>query len=303
MTAALGLGTYRIAGEHMTTAALLAAGSPVAWIDTAPNYCHGRAHRLLAPALADHPILRVGTKVGFIEPSRLRSAIRAKVIDDREAAAYHSIGADYVRWQVERNRDDLGRRRLDTVFLHNPERTVRPAELQDDLRSAFVALEEKVALGHVQYYGVATWDGFDRGAFTIAGLDRLAREAAGSGDHHLRVIQMPVSLVSAGAFLDAVDGRGPILQAAWLGWEVHASAPLHGGELPSLATPELADLIMPGADIPVACLAAVASCPGISTVLLSTHDPEHWAAALAAVGEQVPTSNLRSALDVLATPA
>ncbi|MFF8374427.1 hypothetical protein ACF05W_37315 [Streptomyces lydicus] len=42
-----------------------------------------------------------------------------------------------MRWQVERNRVALGRACLDTVFLHNPERTGDPAVLPIVLREAF----------------------------------------------------------------------------------------------------------------------------------------------------------------------
>lgn len=302
MTATLALGTYRIAGEHMTDAARRAANSPAAWIDTAPNYCNGRAHRLIAPALDEFPALRVATKVGFVDPARARAAEAAGVIDGADATARHSISAAYVRWQTEDNRIALGRDRLDMLFLHNPEHTTRRHELWADLRDAFVVLEEEVAAGHIAAYGISTWTGFSEGAFNVPVLDRIAREAAGSDDHHLRAVQLPVSLVMADVFDKALRGTGPVVQAGWHGWEVHASAPLHGGELTSLATPELADLVQPGASIPAACLAAVANCPGLSKVLMSTGNPEHWAEALTAVQEPVPASVLRKTLDVLATP-
>ncbi|MGW9046815.1 hypothetical protein ACWGQL_30280 [Streptomyces lydicus] len=54
MTASLALGTYRL--REVAAAARRAAACPsTAWVDTAPNYLAGRAHRLLAPVLADHP--------------------------------------------------------------------------------------------------------------------------------------------------------------------------------------------------------------------------------------------------------
>ncbi|MEC3995037.1 aldo/keto reductase [Actinacidiphila sp. DG2A-62] len=301
MKPTLALGTYRIAGEHLTDAARRAASSPAAWIDTAPNYCYGRAHRLLAPALAEYPALRVATKVGYMDSARARVAEAAGVIDSRDAIARHSIGAAYVRWQTEDNRAALGRDCLDMLFLHNPERTARPGELWAELRDAFTVLEEEADAGHIAAYGIATWTGFSEGAFSVSVLDRLAREAAGSDTHHLRAIQLPVSLVMAEAFDMALRGTGPIVQAGWQGWEVHASAPLHGGELKALATPELAELIQPGASIPAACITAVANCPGLSKVLMSTGDPKHWAEALTAVDEPVAASALRKTLDVLAT--
>ena len=300
MTAALGLGTYRIAGEKLPAAVRRAAASPAAWIDTAPNYCDGRAHSLIAPVLLDHPELHVASKVGFVDPATARTAEAAEIIDAKQAAARHSIGAPYVRWQAKHNRDALGR--LDLLFLHNPEATVWPAHLFRDMRAAFAVLEEQVHAGVIGAYGVATWSGFREDAFTVPVLDQLATEAAGTREHHLRTLQLPVSLVMADAFAQALDGGGPIAEAADLGWQVHASAPLHAGELRHLATPELAALIRPGASVTAACLSAVASCPGVSKVLVSTGSTEHWTDALAALSEEVPAETLRKVLDVLAAP-
>ncbi|MFF1959357.1 aldo/keto reductase [Streptomyces sp. NPDC058220] len=177
MTAALGLGTYRIPEQELGTAARRAAESaPAGWADTAPHYCHGRAHRLLAPVLADHPGLRVSTKAGFLTRATARTARASGVIDRGDAEAGHSLTGRYVRWQVKRNRAELGRTRLDTVFLHNPECSTHPDQLHDQLRTAFSALEEEVAEGHLTSYGVATWNGFSEDAFTVPALDRLATE-------------------------------------------------------------------------------------------------------------------------------
>ncbi|MFF3275917.1 aldo/keto reductase [Streptomyces chrestomyceticus] len=235
MTAALGLGTHRV--REVAAAVELAAASPAPWIDTAPNYLGGRAHHRLAPMLAAHPTVPVATKAGFLNAAALSRGRAAGVMPAPDAAAGHSLAAPYVRWQVEQNRADLGRGRLAALFLHNPERTCRPDRLHAQLREAFAVLEQQATTGAVRMYGVATWDGFDTEAFTVADLDQLAAEAAGSADHHLRVIQLPVSLVAADAFTLALHGRGPITEAAGRGWAVHASAPLHGGELPTWPPP------------------------------------------------------------------
>ncbi|MGK5627161.1 aldo/keto reductase [Streptomyces sp. URMC 123] len=302
MTALLGLGTYRVPGEELAAAARRAAGSPYAWIDTAPNYGAGRAHRLLAPALADHLHLRVATKAGFLTPATARAAHAAGVVNT--PLTRHSITDRFLRWQTERSRTELGRDRLDAVFVHNPEYDRGDHhELADRLRTAFAVLEEQACSGRLAAYGVATWSGFTEGAFTVPVLDRLATEAAGTREHHLSIIQLPVSLVMDTHFRQALHGRGPIAQAEGRGWEIHASAPLHGGELPSLATPEVAALLREGASVAAACIAAVASCPGISRVLLATGKAAHWSEALGVVGAPAISSDeLRTVLDVLAAP-
>lgn len=299
MTASLALGTYRL--REVATAARRAAACPgTAWVDTAPNYLAGRAHRLLAPVLADHPELQVSTKVGFPAPGAA-AAVAAGVLPPEDAKRGHSLAAGYVRWQVERNRAALGRACLDTVFLHNPEHTGDPAVLPVVLREAFAVLEEAAAAGHLSAYGVATWSGFTEGLLTVGELDRLATEAAGSPDHRLRAVQMPVSLVEIDALELALNGRGPIGAAAERGWQVFASAPLHGGELVRAATDDLAALLRPGLSVAQACLLAAASCPGVTKVLLSASAPAHWEAALAALDQAaIPPWTLRKVCDVLA---
>ncbi|MFD6548533.1 aldo/keto reductase [Streptomyces sp. NPDC058398] len=302
MTASLALGTYRIPGQELAAAARRAASSPSAWIDTAPHYCHGRAHQLLAPVLADHPQLQVATKAGFLTAASARAACTAGVLPT--PAIQHSIAPKFVRWQTARSRTDLGRNRLDAVFLHNPEhRQNDRQDLDRELRAAFAVLEEAAHTAQTTAYGVATWNGFTQNAFTVPRLDQLAREAAGSPDHHLRVLQLPVSLVMDTHLTEALDGNGPINQATDRGWQIHASAPLHGGELLTLATPEIAALIQPGASVAAACLAASASCPGVARVLLATATAAHWDDALAVTSAPaIPPATLRTVLDVLAAP-
>jgi aryl-alcohol dehydrogenase-like predicted oxidoreductase len=302
MTATLGLGTYRIPAPAMASAAERAATAPAPWVDTAPNYRGGLAHRLLAPVLQSHPQLRVATKTGFLTPQAGREALAAGVITEAEADLGHSLNPLFVRWQLEQSCGELGRDRPDTVFIHNPERSPDPGSLARHLRDAFEILEDAAGAGRIGSYGLATWTGFSHGLFTVTDLDRIATEAAGTPDHHLRTIQLPVSLIEDTALSQALRGRGPAIHAADQGWRVHASAPLHGGTLTRLdGADELANLIRPGTSAAAACLAAVASCPGITKILLSTSNAAHWHSALATLDlPPVPTDTLRSVLDVLA---
>ncbi|MFD3622602.1 aldo/keto reductase [Streptomyces sp. NPDC058676] len=260
MTAQLALSTYRC--RAIPEAAVRAAASGVRWIDTAPNYATGRAQDLLAPALADHPALRIATKAGYFTAATGADAVNAGVLTEDQAMVGHSLTPDYVRWQTGRNREQLGRERLDLVLLHNPERA-HPGDrvaLHRAMREAFVVLEEAVAAGHVAGYGIATWAGVEEEAFTVGELLALAAEAAG-GRHHLVAVQLPVSLVMMTPITQALHGRGPLPAAAGAGLRVMASAPLHGGELPGMVDQELADLIRPGLTPAQACVLAVASCP------------------------------------------
>ncbi|MDX3698025.1 aldo/keto reductase [Streptomyces europaeiscabiei] len=301
MTAQLALGTYRC--RAIPEAVVSAAASGAQWVDTAPNYATGRAQILLAPALAAHPLLNVSTKTGYFTAATGTDAVNDGVLNQDQAAAGHSLAPDYVRWQTGRNRAQLGRDRLDLVLLHNPERAHpgdRPA-LHRAIRDAFAVLEEEVAAGHVTGYGVATWAGLEEEAFTVGELLALAAQAAG-GRHHLAAVQLPVSLVMMTPIVQALHGRGP-LPAAAAGLRVMASAPLHGGELPAMVDQELADLIRPGLTPAQACILAVASCPGVTNVLLAASGAPHWRQAADAVAQpSLTAAKLREITGVLASP-
>ncbi|MFE5374007.1 aldo/keto reductase [Streptomyces mirabilis] len=300
MTADLALGTYRC--QAIPEAAARAAASG-AWIDTAPNYATGQAQTLLAPALAAHPSLNVSTKTGYFTAATGTDAVNTGVLTEDQAAVGHSLTPDYVRWQTSRNRAQLGRDRLDLTLLHNPERT-HPGDrlaLHQAMRDAFAVLEEEVAVGHVVGYGIATWAGLEEEAFTVGELLALAAQAAG-GQHHLVAIQLPVSLVMMTPIVQALDGRGPLPAAVDAGLRVMASAPLHGGELPGMVGQELAGLIRPGLTPAQACVLAVASCPGVTDVLLAASGAPHWKEAAEAVAQSSLTAaKLREITGVLAS--
>ena len=303
MTARLALGTYRC--RAIPEAAARAAASGAQWIDTAPNYATGRAQDVLAPVLATHPSLRVSTKAGYFTAATGTDAVNAGVLTADQAVTGHSLAPDYVRWQIRRNREQLGRERLDLVLLHNPERA-HPGDrlaLHRAMRDAFVVLQEEVAAGHVAGYGVATWAGLEEAAFTVEELLALAAEAAGGPEHHLVALQLPVSLVMMTPIVQALEGRGPLPAATDAGLRVMASAPLHGGELPGMADQELADLIRPGLTPAQACLLTVASCPGVTDVLITASSTPHWSEAAQAVAQPaLTTAKLREITHVLASP-
>lgn len=142
--------------------------------------------------------------------------------------------------------------------------------------------------------------GFPHDAFSVSELSGLAIEAAGSGEHHLRAVQQPVSLVMARPIALALDGRGPLVLARAAGLITFGSSPLHGGEPPGLVTPELAEFIRPGASPGTACLLAAASCPSLEVVLLSAGTAPHWAAAKATTAAPLDPGHLRKVTDVLA---
>ncbi|WP_232734137.1 hypothetical protein [Kitasatospora sp. CB02891] len=226
--------------------------------------------------------------------------MRAGALSAEDAEQGHCLAPDYIAWQVARSKRMLGRV-PDLVFLHNPEHGCQEGEIADRLYAAFLSMEKACSQHTIGAYGVATWCGFSSGLFDVSTLLELATKAGGP-NHHLRAIQLPVSLIHLAPVAQALDGQGPLADALDAGLEVFASAPLHGGEIPDILTRELTDLISPGSTPAQAALAVVASTPGVKRVLLSTGNPEHWTQAADAVGRPLLSPDvLRRVVDVLGT--
>ncbi|GAA2255074.1 hypothetical protein GCM10010430_43560 [Kitasatospora cystarginea] len=184
--------------------------------------------------------------------------------------------------------------RLTAKVLDQPDVLLRSPD-------AFLALEEACSNGTISAYGVATWRGFSSGLLDVATLLELASKAGGP-QHHLRAIQLPISVVHLAPVAHALDGHGVLVDAIEAELEVFASAPLHGGEIPGMITQELSDLISPGSTPVQSALAVVASAPGVRRVLLSTGNPEHWRQAADVVGRPpLSQETLRRITDVLGT--
>ncbi|MEJ8643295.1 hypothetical protein WKI68_21720 [Streptomyces sp. MS1.HAVA.3] len=87
MTAALGLGTYRVRAVEEPARAACSDG--LVWLDTAPNYA--TAHQALGPVIADHPRAMIATKTGFFTQQEGEAAVAAGVLPPEEAAVGHSL--------------------------------------------------------------------------------------------------------------------------------------------------------------------------------------------------------------------
>lgn len=127
-----------------------------------------------------------------------------------------------------------------------------------------------------------------------------ARQAAGGDGHRLVAVQQPVSLVMDRPIRQALEGRGPLVQARAAGLATFGSAPLHGGELPEV-TPELVGLIRPGISPAAACLLVAASTPSLDVVLLPASSSAHWSEAQRAVALPLDARRLREVTDVCAS--
>src|SRR5207245_10794938 len=117
------------------------------------------------------------------------------------AAGSHCLTPKCLKDQLGRSLKKLGVECVDVYYLHNPETQlseVPKEEFLNRVREAFTFLESAVEAGEIQYYGLATWNGFRqdaraRDAMQIAEIAQIAQEIAG-GRHHFRFVQLPFKL-------------------------------------------------------------------------------------------------------------
>lgn len=310
----LGLGTYLgecdDAEDARYVAALrLAFARGINVVDTAINYRCQRSERAVARALADSiaaGVVRrdevvVCTKGGFVpldgEPPASRAEyeryVQREFVDTGELDANHLVGgghsleARFLAALIARSRANLGVRTIDVYYVHNPEQQLEatsPARFRTLLRHAFAMLEERVAVGDIGCYGIASWHGFRvapeaRGHLSLTELVAIAREVGGDG-HHLAVVQLPVNLAMSEAIRTPTQRRGgravPLLHvAAELGVSVMASATLMQAQLAHDLPAAVADAF-PGLRTDAQrAIAFVRSLPGVTAALVGMKRVEH----------------------------
>lgn len=172
-----GVGNHRVALTDEAAAAILdrAWSAGVRLFDTAPHYGLGLSERRLGEFLRGRPRaqFRVSTKAGrLLEPQ----ANPDGALDDEgylvpaDTRRVWDFGASGIRASVESSLTRLGLDRLDTVYLHDPERFDLAAGLDDGL-PALIALRDEGLIGAI---GVGS---MDRGALLAAarrdGVDEL----------------------------------------------------------------------------------------------------------------------------------
>jgi hypothetical protein len=161
---------------------------------------------------------------------------------------WHCLHPEFLQDQLTRSLDRLQLETLDVCLLHNPEYFLsdakrRPAvgrleevraEFYRRLRQAFAFLETQVAAGRVGWYGVssntAVLPADDPEATSLWRMLEAAQAAGGPG-HHFRVLQVPMNLFEAGAFLTpntGPEGKHTVLAlAAEAGMGVLVNRPLN----------------------------------------------------------------------------
>src|SRR2546426_10295142 len=212
----LGIGTYlgqpdEKTDENSTAAVVAAVENGINVIDAAINYRFQRSERSIGAALQqlaakgfEREEFVVCTKGGYLTPDGampgdpneyfFREYIQPGVFTAKDiAAGSHCMTPKFLKNQLGRSLKNLGVHCVDVYYLHNPETQlseVSKEEFLNRVREAFTFLESAVEAGEIQYYGMATWNGFRQegragDALQLRQTSQLAQENAG-GRHHFR---------------------------------------------------------------------------------------------------------------------
>src|SRR2546429_2110489 len=220
----LGIGTYlgqpdAKTDEGYAAAAVTAVENGINVIDAAINYRFQRSERSIGAAIRqlaakgfDRGEIVVCTKGGYLTPDGsmpadpyeyfFREYIQTGGFSAKDLAAEsHCMTPNFLKNQLGRSLKNLGVECVDVYYLHNPETQlseVSKEEFLNRIREAFTFLESAVEAGEIQYYGMATWNGFRqdaraRDAMQLAEITQIAQEIAG-GRHHFPFRPLPVNL-------------------------------------------------------------------------------------------------------------
>jgi aryl-alcohol dehydrogenase-like predicted oxidoreductase len=305
----IGIGTYLGQPDERTDAAytaavVKAAENGINVVDAAINYRFQRSERSIGAALVqlqERGIARdqivVCTKAGYLTPDGKMPAdpnryffeeyIQRGVFLAKEiAAGSHCIAPRFLQDQLARSLANLGVNCVDVFYLHNPETQLSEMPKEQFLgrvRGAFHFLEATAASGKIQYYGMATWNGFRqeanaRDAMQLAELVAIAKEIAGE-KHHFRFVQLPFNLGMTEALTLGNQNVGAenktVMEAAdELGVTLVASASLLQGQV-AKNLPEFVGEALGLESDAARALQFARSAPGITTALVGMSREAH----------------------------
>ncbi len=238
----VGFGSYRVdvrVKEHQAAFAK-ALRMGVNLIDTSANYADGNSERLVGETLKmliekdeiNRDEIIIVTKGGYIQGenysrvsqrvSELGSESPARGSELAEVVKYtnnlwHSIHPDFLADQITRSLERMNVDTIDAYLLHNPEYflqwAVKDSMPEEEAREiyesriikAFEHLEQEVAEGRIQYYGISSNTfGKPEEAVDRTSLEQVLknlRDRRGE-EHHFAVIQLPMNFYERGGMIE-----------------------------------------------------------------------------------------------------
>jgi len=305
----LGIGTYLgqpddKTDQGYTSAVVAAVESGINVIDAAINYRFQRSERSIGAAiqqLARKGISReefiLCTKGGYLTPDGsmpsnpteyfYREYIQPGVFSPNDiVAGSHCMTPRFLENQLERSLRNLSVECIDVYYLHNPETQLGEVSRPDFLervRDAFIYLESAAAAGKIQFFGMATWNGFRqeakaRDAMQLDEIAQLAKDIAGE-KHRFRFVQLPFNLAMTEALTlgnQSIGSRDKTVMEAASDLDITlvASASLLQGQV-ARNLPAFVGEALGLQDDAQRSLQFVRSSPGITTALVGMSHVEH----------------------------
>ena len=318
LVSSLGIGTYlgqpnEKTDENYTAAITAAVESGINVIDAAINYRFQRSERSIGAALRQlaakgfqREEIVLCTKGGYLTPDGsmpsdpnqyfFHEYIQPGIFAAKDiAVGSHCMTPKFLKDQLGRSLKNLGVECIDVYYLHNPETQlseISKPEFLERVRIAFGFLESAVVAGEIQYYGMATWNGFRqdaraRDAMQLSEIVQIAQEIAG-GLHHFRFVQLPFNLGMTEALTlggQTLRGRERTIMevASELDIALIASASLLQGQVARNLPGFIAEAFGLENDAERA-LQFARSAPGITTALVGMSRVEHVKANARLVG-------------------
>lgn len=326
----LGAGTYlgqpdARTDESYTAAIVEAVPHGINVIDAAINYRFQRSERSIGTALKvlaakgfSRDEIVVCTKGGYLTPDGtmpadpneyfFREYIQKGIFTAKDiAVGSHCMTPRFIEDQLGRSLKNLGLECVDLYYLHNPETqlgAIGTADFLARVREAFQYLEFAAASGKIQFYGMATWNGFRQEAgapdlIQLGEVEQIAREIAGDA-HRFRFAQLPFNLGMTEALTlgnQVVRGKTlTMMEAAGeLGITLIGSGSLLQGQV-AQNLPEFVAEALGLEDDAERALQFARSSPGITTALVGMSRAEHARANTRLVREPVATEEQFSKL-------
>jgi len=318
LVSSLGIGTYlgqpnEKTDENYTAAITAAVESGINVVDAAINYRFQRSERSIGAALRQlaakgfqREEIVLCTKGGYLTPDGsmpsdpnqyfFHEYIQPGIFAAKDiAVGSHCMTPKFLKDQLGRSLKNLGVECIDVYYLHNPETQlseISKPEFLERVRIAFGFLESAVVAGEIQYYGMATWNGFRqdaraRDAMQLSEIVQIAQEIAG-GLHHFRFVQLPFNLGMTEALTlggQTLRGRERTIMevASELDIALIASASLLQGQVARNLPGFIAEAFGLENDAERA-LQFARSAPGITTALVGMSRVEHVKANARLVG-------------------
>ncbi len=273
-------------------------------IDTAANYRFQRSERSIGSALNSLPDgvsreeLFVSTKAGFLPfdnepPSDVRGYFEDTFVKTGIAGfedlvgGSHCMAPGYLQSQIDQSLLNMGIGGIDLFYIHNPESQLAETDrhtFEARIAQAFELLEQNRADSKINFYGIASWNGFrtkpdEKSYHSLERFVSIAKQVGGD-DNGFKFIQLPHNLAMPEAYLlpnQAVSGKAvPILRAAEiLGITAIASASLLQGQLAMNVPFNIRETFGGLTTDAMTSLQFCRSTPGITTALVGMSSPSH----------------------------